>query len=285
MQSRLLINLLLVSTIILLGIMLVVTGKQDNIDKDISLTGLSPDTIGSISILQDDKEMIAFARRDGQWWMQSPYTLPANPARLNTLLKLPAAHSYAQFDRDGLDLKRFGLDQPHVSIIFNETRIDFGIDNPLDRSRYVMAADQVHLINDSLYEQLQAPATFFLDARLLPAHSTITRLVLPDYEISKSEGHWLINPDAGINEKQIAAIIEAWQDISAITLNAYENTNTDMQRITVSTEQSGDIDFYIVSPAPSLVLARSDTGIQYHISGYDTDSLFPNPEKKATGPQ
>jgi hypothetical protein len=272
-QSRFIINAVLLVIVSGLAVFLVYSGKQQPVVENIPLTNLDSAGVNSIQIERKSSDTIRFVKDGQKWLMQSPYQLPANEYRINTMLNLLEAHSYTQFTGDDVELNRFLLAAPDLAIRFNDTPIYFGDTSPLDKQRYVLVDDTVHLINDSLYEQLQAPATFFLSTRLLPEDSEILVINFPGYTVSQKTGVWTISPQTEMSTDRIVALVNAWQTLDAISIRAYEATaNTDSIRIDAGT--SGKFDFIISAPAPNLVLARPDIGIQYHISGYDSEQLF-----------
>lgn len=257
----------------MLALFLSTTLNDKTTEQDITLTDLELASINTIKIIRSTANEILFQKENGQWWMHEPYHLPANEFRINTLLKLPGAHSYTRFRKNEVELERFLLNEPVVSVVFDNTRIDFGDTSPIGEQRYVLVNDTVHLINDSLYQQLQTPATFFLKTKLLPEDSGIKAINFPDYRVSKHEGIWKVDPGLDISADNITRLVHAWRNADAISIRDYEgsdNTGT----VRVELEDGNIFEFLIVTPPPQLVLARSDIGLQYHISGYDSEQLF-----------
>ena len=273
MQSRLFINLFLFIVVIGLALFLFNTEESEETTKDVLLSDIDPTSVNTIQISRKQTGNIIFKKENDKWLMQSPYQLSANPVRINTMLGLLRAHSYTRFNKEEVELERFMLDAPEVSIQFNEIKIDFGDTSPLGKQRYVLVNDTVHLINDSLYQQLQTPATFFLKGRLLESGSEITAITFPDYSLKKQEGIWKLEPDTGISGDDIVSLINAWQQLEAISIQEYENGESSGV-IKIELDNHAAIEFVIVSQPPQLVLARPELGIQYHISGYDADKLF-----------
>jgi hypothetical protein len=272
-QYRLLINIILLVVVIGLTLLLINTDKQEPVVENIPLTGIDPANVEMIQIDRKQSDVLRFSKAGIKWRMQAPYQLPANEFRINTMLKLLQAHSYTQFNKDDVDLNRFLLAEPELSIQFNDTRIYFGDTSPLAEQRYVLVDDRVHLINDSLYQQLQAPATFYLSTRLLPEGIEIMSINFPEYSISMETGVWSVSPQSDISADKLVAIINAWQTLDAISISAYEATDK-TESIHIDAGTAGRFEFIIAAPSPKLVLARPDIGIQYHISGYDTKRLF-----------
>lgn len=273
MRSRLLLTLSLLVAVIGLALFLTYGVDKKLEHADVPLTGIAPDKINQIRIIRNGQDEIRFEKQSGLWMMQSPYQLRASDLRINTMLKLLGAHSYAQYNSKNTQLSRFLLDQPQVSIEFNGARIDFGDVSPLEERRYVMYNNVVHIINDVLFQQLQAPAYFFLNTRLLPEHATITTILLPGHAIRRQQGVWTVDPATNISADKIVELANAWRDADAITVSKFEDT-TQHDSVRIELEKLGAIEFIIVREPPQLILARPDLGIQYHLGDYDAERMF-----------
>lgn len=273
MRSRLLITLGLLLAVIGLALFLVRGGGVKPEHTDVPLTGIAPETINHIRILRTGQDEIRFEKQSGLWMMQHPYHLRASDLRINTMLKLLGAHSYAQYHSADTQLSRFLLDQPQVSIEFNGARIDFGDTSPLGDQRYVLYNNVVHIINDALFQQLQAPAYFFFNTRLLPERATITAILLPGHAIRRQQGVWTVTPADNISADKIVELANAWRDADAISVSKYEDT-TPHDTIRIELEKQEAIEFMIVREPPQLVLARPALGIQYHLGNYDAERMF-----------
>ena len=267
MSRHFLINLGLLFCIIGLAVFLTSDIDDEVVEQAITLTDIDPESIHVIQIERQGLDDIIFQKQDDHWDMQSPFNLTANSSRIKVMLKLLQAHSYDHFSAADNDLTPFMLAVPAVSIILNDTRIAFGDTNPLeDKLRYVLIKDTVHIINDSLFHQLQTSATFFLDPKLIPPDTTIKTIQLPELSIENT-GNGKIS---GAHHQ----IINAWNQMESISVRKYEETEPiDTIKLELTTGEM--IEFIIISGRPNLILARPDKGIQYHISNTVSDSLFP----------
>ena len=267
MRLRLFINLLLFLCVIGLVIFLSREGNKEIVEPAVVLTDIQPDSIHLIHIERHDLDDIIFQKQGNNWMMQSPFKLPANPSRIHVMLSLLQAHSYDHFSAPDNDLTPYMLAVPAVSIVLDDTRIAFGDNNPLEEKlRYVLVKDTVHIINDSLFHQLQTSPTFFLDARLIPPDATIKTIHLPELKIENTEDGKM---SGGHHQ-----IINSWKQVKSISLRKYEEIEAiDTIKIELNTGEL--IEFIIVSDRPNLILARPERGIQYHISSTVSDNLFP----------
>ncbi|MFT5425187.1 MAG: hypothetical protein ACI9ZT_000108 [Gammaproteobacteria bacterium] len=267
MPLRLLVNFVLLFSVTGLAVFLITDKDKEIVVEEITLTDIDPESIHVIRIERRDLDGIIFQKQDDHWDMQSPFNLPANPSRIKVMLKLLQAHSYDHFSAADNDLTPFMLAVPAVSIILNDTRIAFGDTNQLEEKlRYVLIKETVHIINDSLFHQLQASATFFLDSKLIPRDAEIKAIQLPELNIKKSEDGKL----SGTHHQ----IINAWNQAESISVRKYEEIEP-IDTIKLELTSGEIIEFVIVSNRPNLILARPDKGIQYHISSAASDNLFP----------
>lgn len=277
MPRRLLINLVLLFCVIGLAVFLGTNKEQEIIEPDVTLTDIYPDSIHRIHIERRDLDDIIFQKQDDHWHMQSPFNLPANPSRIKVMLKLLQAHSYDHFSAPDNDLTPYMLAVPAVSIVLNDTRIAFGDTNPLNKKlRYVLVKDTVHIINDSLFHQLQTSATFFLNQKLIPPGATIKAIHLPELTIG--------NTDSGKVTRAHQQIIKAWMHVESVYVGKYEEIEP-IDTIKLELTSGEIIEFIILSARPNLILARPDTGIKYHIGNLDSDSLFPTKPKTESVPE
>jgi hypothetical protein len=279
MRSRFLLNIFLFLIVIGLALFLARTTNDVN-DQDIVLTSLDPNSINKIKIIRRDLEEISFSKQGDQWMVKTPYEIAANNLRINSILKLLQAHSYTQLDSNDVELNRFLLEDPVVSIQFDDTKIDFGDTSPIgkDKLRYVLLNNIVHLVNDSLYQQLLTNASFFISPKLIPEGSNIKALYLLEHNIQLVDGIWKVDPNMDIGANDIIAVVNAWRNAEAITVRKFISGDI-KEKITIELDQTQAIEFTVVSPLPNLILARPEFNVQYHISSYDADQLFPAENK------
>ena len=267
MSQRFLINLGLLFCIIGLAVFLTSDRDDEVVEQVVTLTDIDPENIHVIHIERRDLDDIIFQKQGDHWDMQSPFNLPANSSRIKVMLKLLQAHSYDHFSAPDNDLTPYMLAVPAVSIVLNDTRIAFGDTSPLEEKlRYVLVKDTVHIINDSLFHQLQTSATFFLNPKLIPPDAKIKTVHLPELTIDNTE-----NGKVSVAHHQI---INAWKQMESVSVRNYEEMEP-IDTIKLELTSGEIIEFIILSARPNLILARPDMGIQYHISNTDSDSLFP----------
>lgn len=270
MRSRLLINLLLLLLAIGLGTFLFV----DEIDQNgtYKLSNLATESITRISIHHREREAI-LERQDQQWRMTKPVDIAANQFRIKTLLNLLGTSSHAQYKTDGLDLEKYGLDQTNTYISFNDFKIVFGMLNPINQLRYVMAGNELHLIDDHYYPLLSSQIGTLIARELLPADANISQLILPELTLSRTAtGLWQSSID--LPSDAIVEAIYQWTHKQAFAVHDYVQRES-LGEIQVYLENvAAPILFSIADVEPWLIIARPELNIEYHFNLEDYDALL-----------
>ncbi len=275
MQSRLFINLLLLIIIVGVTLFLFLTEQTPEDPAPQSISQIDPQGINEIVIQRQAREPIRFSRQAGPWQMISPYRVAANPQRIDALLKLLAAQSAAQLPLAEVEPGRLLLADPEITLRLNDEVFAFGDTNPLDKKRYVLYRDTVHLVHDNLYPQLTAGPTFFISTRVLPEQAEIAMVQYPHMRLVQQQaGDWRLESGLDIKQDEVLALSRAWQELTASTVQAYQSQPA-LYEIAVQLQTGDSLHFQVVSDLPELILARTDLGLQYHIPPYSSEKLFP----------
>ncbi len=227
------------------------------------LTGLDPQTIGKITVEYQD-QVLRFERQDDGWWMQQPYTAPADSYRIEQILQLPQAKSHARYSIPRADWPRFGLEPPAAVIDLDGHRFRFGRQNPIDFRRYVQVDGQtVHLIDDTLFHLLTSPASDWLDTRLLPAGASVRGLTLPGWRLHRSaKGSWRSEPEA--DPAALQRWIDEWRNARALRVAPHPGpAPKDKPTIRIDLED-GSLTFVLLAEEPEVILLRPDLELAYH---------------------
>jgi hypothetical protein len=94
--------------------------------------------------------------------MREPRQGPADPERMTELRAIAVITPLAQYDDTQVDLARYGLSSPQLTVYLNDTQIAFGNVNPANGRRYVLSNKRLFLIADNIFPILQLPAEQFL---------------------------------------------------------------------------------------------------------------------------
>ncbi len=272
MDKRIWVNIGLVFFIILLSAVLLLT--EDEAEPTLpQIADIDPKDINKIEVLRKDRENLIFHKQGAIWQMRSPHQFRVNNARINAMLRLLKSESHGQLNPTAVDLARFNLADPSITIKFNDYVFQFGNTDAIDQRRYVMFADVIYLTNDFLYKQLTTNAAFFADPKILPVDFAISAIQFPEHKIELLNGQWQSQTGLDISPDQLQRIAYNWNNAMAISVSAYATPAVESS-IIVSSTNGDNIAFMIVSKEPHLILGRKALGIQYHLGSDEPDKLL-----------
>ncbi|MDH5396430.1 MAG: DUF4340 domain-containing protein [Gammaproteobacteria bacterium] len=283
MTSRNLLNLgLLFFIAVLIALLVYEPGKEKPVTPPL-LTKLQASEITHLSIKIDNKEL-EFNKTEAGWMMLKPFRQPANPFRIDSILKLLSAVSLSQNNMATLQPKEFGLDHPAAIVSFNkDTAILFGNNNSLKHHRYVQINSDLHMIADTFYYQLAAKAESFIDHQLIPKDQKIIKLVLPGLTLAKNDASWSVKPmPTRFSMDAVNQLIDEWQLSQAYDI-AYHKNKINSQAgtksdITIDLSNNKTLRFTIEKSSDDFSLLNIDTGIQYILSKDRRDKPLKLPE-------
>jgi hypothetical protein len=292
MQSRWLINLILVVIILVLGAVALYTLEQEKKRAYLpELTGLTAELVRTITIERAGKETIKLARDDqGNWQLTTPFTLPANHFRVEQLLKILSEHHYNQIEDKQLKLADLQLEPPLATLTFDQLQIALGDKSPMnDGQRYIKINQNVYLITDTLFYSVNDDAVSWVSLSLLGEQPKIIDLKIPDYHLISKEKQWVLDSKvavAEINTSQdaINTLISNWQELQAFNVERYQPASASQGEIAITLAgETQPIKFELISTAPHFVVARPEKGLQYQLPKTQVERLLHLPTKsKAT---
>lgn len=274
MNKQIWINIGLIGFIILLSILLLNT--EEEIGTTIMrVTDIDQNEIVQIKVIRKGLDNFEFNKENEIWSLDSPLQLRANNARINAMLRILEAESFAQLDTKKVDLGKLGLSDPTIIMRLNDHEFTFGNTDAIDQRRYVMFENKIHLTNDFLYQQLMTNAAFFADPKLLPKNYKVNSIQYPDNKLELISEKWQLKKLMDINPDQLKRIVFNWENAVAISVEKYvpEETSADAI-IEISSLINDPITFVIVSTDPHIVLGRQDLGVQFHLGSDETRKLL-----------
>lgn len=288
MSHRALLNIGLLVLLLALGLIAFYEPGLEGPPQAETLTALSPQDIKRIRIERQGADAIVLERKDKQWWMVKPLTVAANTVRIEGLLRVLKARSLNRYGTAALDLTRLGLDPPKARLIVDGTTIDFGITEPLNHRRYVLAGGDVHLIEDTAYYYLTGGYTGFVSNALLEKDQRPVAIRLPDRSLTLRDGSWHAEPQPPGDSADAAVLLaEAWRHAQAIEIRPYKSEGKGpFVTITLKGVKT-PLRFEIVAREPDLRLGRPDLGIEYLLppsAAADLFTLKPPAKEAAPGP-
>ncbi len=268
MQARILLNIVLLLLIIVVAVYLTRTDAPVPAGQEsIPLSTIDPASINHIRVARPGKPDLVLQKSDPDWQITSPIQTAANSFRTSSLLALLQTRSISTVLSDPAN---FGLTDNQVTVSFDNHVFRFGNSNPLDNSRYILHNNIIHLVEDTLYEQLRQDAAFFADTRLLPAASALVRVKLADLELAYINDIW--TQVSGPGRPAIADIARHWSQIEATRVSLAQATTTPVD-IILETASGDLIELSILADSPELLLRRIDTGTVYHLPGQTAADL------------
>jgi hypothetical protein len=263
-RSRARLNLALLLIVAALGALVWWLANRDTAPPSSTVGALDPGAVEEIVIERTDKPTIVLQRRGDGWWLTRPIEIAASSFRTNSILELGETESRARYDVADMDLARFGLDAPLLSVRMGGQQFDFGGTNPVNRFRYLRVGDEVHLILDPIFETLNAEVASFVGPRLLPAGARITRIELPEFSLSRNaEVGWDLSPgDPEVPADALQGLVGAWQAAEALWAKPYAGAEPE-GRVRIELDDGRRLLFEIAQTTPDLVLARPDLGLEY----------------------
>ncbi len=280
MQSRLLVNLILLAVIaILAAVAIIKPGKKEVAPPPL----LAIDAHALTHVILQNRETLHFEKQDGQWRLTAPFAARLNQTRVSQLLDVANATSAAQYPLKADELAQFGLNPPQATLTLGDKVLQFGSTDPLKMRRYVRIGDTLHLVDDNFFHHLTAAATDYVDKRLLPEGAKIREIQLPGLRAVKSaEGKWIAEPAADLGT-DLAELASVWATSRAIDVKQMDPSAAgDIIRIGLA--EAEPIEFVILKTAPELVLGRRDLGLQYELTRETSRELLNQPKPMAPPP-
>jgi hypothetical protein len=281
MNSRTTINIGLLALVAVLG---AVAWLQPGLKPEaapITLTRLKAADIAKVRIERASTQSSAFEKRGGKWWMTQPISAPVNDIRLEGVLRIAEAKSAREYPAREVDLTKAGLEQPEVTVSFNnEPSLAFGDIEPLNQQRYVRVGDKVFLIDDIAYYNIIGNYTTFIDPSILPGDAAVTALRLPGLTLTHDGKGWEAEPlPEDFSADLVNALVDSWRHAQAIEIRHHDGEGRTEGTVTIQlAKQEKPLQFEIMSQQPELVLARRDLQLEYHFPSEMAKSLLKLPE-------
>lgn len=271
MQSRWLLNLILLLAVIGLGTFMYVSQQKQA--QQSTLTTLDKSTISRITIPRADKNIELQKQADG-WRMTSPFFMKAHEFRINRVLDLLATEVEKRYDIAGLDLKQFDLDPPRAEIRFDNTSVLYGKTNPVNQKRYIRVGDVVCLISDDLYPLISAEPSSFVDLALLPEKVEPVMLQLPAMTLTRqADKSWKNSKGETIAADRIQHLLDTWRHAQGFGAHAYMQREKSA-KVVLGFADNSTIEFDATLNSNWLILGRKDLGVEYHLAADQAKELF-----------
>ena len=228
------------------------------------IINLKPADIETVAIQTADASLNL--RRDAQGWvLETPIRWSANNINIERLLSIVNSETDSRLPADEINLAKLGLQFPEAVLTFNDTQMLFGATNNIGERRYIMIDSTVFLLPDIHLQFFSRGLTDLVDRRLLSRRYRLNTLKLSGFEISRdANDSWQVINANGFGQGQIVRLVENWQDLEASKIKPFNTSATPRQKIEVSLQDGGKLDFFVMSIDPEIIIAHPQIGLQYH---------------------
>ena len=274
MQSRWLLNLLLLAAIAALALVAVYEPGIEPAVEARPITDLPQTQVERVRVQRAAHEDLLLTREAaGNWIIEAPSRLPAEAFQVDALTRLAEQKAVRSYPAGELDLARLGLQPAASSVTLNAVRVEFGATEPLEGLRYVRVGEQVHLTPDIYQHLIDAEPGQFVRRRLLPAQAAISGLTLPTVSLRKANGDWVVEPHQELSADRIQQLLDNWQQAAALSVKSSAADQAGERIEVILDDPAQPLVFRITSREPDLLLLRPDLGIEYNMGGRSTELL------------
>jgi len=278
MNSRLFLNLSLLVGVIIIALFIINAPDKSKTDI-IKLGRTNTDPINNILIQTNGLPDVQLQRdADDNWQMTLPYQVKANNQAINEVLKLPNAISHSRFSAIEKDLTTYSLKPAKASLHLNDDEYLFGSVEHINKRRYVLNNNTIHLTTDLFYHRLRTTAESFISPQLIPSNVSITSMTLPELSLNQSaKGDWLVSGAQSVNSElasdSIQTLFDHWRHKRAIKILPLM-TADNAKDILIRFSDNSNILFSFIKTDSELILIRADLGFQYHLPASAANDLL-----------
>ncbi len=228
-----------------------------------TLSPLRPAEVESMEIQTAD-ESIALRRLGQAWSLEAPIQWPANQINVARLLEIVDTPIESSLPADEIDLSALGLEFPRARLRLNQQSILFGETNNIGQRRYVMIDSTVYLLPDNHLPFISQGLAGLIDRRLLPRSLALRSLNLPDFELTRDGNDGWQADDDRLDKARLAELVADWQGLEAARVQPYRAGATPREKIIARLEDQRELEFFLMSIEPEIVIANPELGLQYH---------------------
>jgi hypothetical protein len=262
-SKRWLINYVLIVLIVLFTYIGNRSGVEPGYKSESRITSLKLQDINRISIQTAD-DNINLTRANGQWQIVSPIQWLANNITIERILGIASSETDSKLPASGIDLSTIGLQFPKAILSLNDTPIHFGATNQIRDRRYLLVHSTVFLLPDRHLPFITSGISGLIDQRLLPRALALSTLQIGPLKITQTQnGEWLDSNNTS-SPDQLNTLIENWQTLRASRIRAFKKKAAPLQKITAGLDNGNEVEFFLMSIKPEIIIARPDLGLQYY---------------------
>ncbi len=230
------------------------------------ITTLTPTDVERVEVKTADASLSLQRDSDG-WSITAPIRWPADNGNVGRLLNIVNSETDSHLDADDIDLATLGLEFPKARLDLNDTRLLFGATNNIGERRYVMVNSTVYLLPDVHLPFISQGLLGIVDRRLLPRGAELDKLELSGIEIGRgSGGDWRTNAQENYDGELLNQLIGNWIGLPATQVRVFRGAGTPRQKILAHLDNGRELEYFLMSIDPEIVIANLQNGLQYHFS-------------------
>lgn len=267
MSSRNWLNLGLLTAFVLLAALAFYDEAETPGEQLPRLSDLDPASLTRFRIERPDGANLEFEKITGAWRVTAPYEADANDQRVKSLLNVLTAPSFTRFAAEANKLAQYKLQPPLASLFAGGTRFDFGDTDPLNKRRYVLNANQVHLLADNQFPLLLTAPYVLTSTRLLPENGTPVEIRLATHTLRRdAQSAWQIEPAIeGLEKDALERLAEDWRLGRALRVSA-PDASQPAWHVDIKLQDGRQYRFGVIKRDPELLLVREDQALRYHFA-------------------
>ena len=227
------------------------------------ITPLKLQDINRVSIQTAD-DNINLTRANGQWQIVSPIQWLANNITVERILGIANSETDSKLPANEIDLSTIGLQFPKAILSLNDTRIHFGATNQIGERRYLLVGSTVFLLPDLHLPFINGGINGIIDQRLLPRALALSSLQIGSLVITQTDNGGWQDGSSTSSPDQLNSLIGNWQTLRASRIRSFKKKAAPLQKITASLDNGNEVEFFLMSIKPEIIIARPDLGLQYH---------------------
>lgn len=286
MKKRWLVNLVLLVLVAALATFVLTRPKVENVKaKEYPVAAFDPATVTHLSIETGGiKKPVTFEKKEGRWYMLSPFQGRADVLSIGRILSIANAVSLEKFTLD--DPVRFGLDTPKLTIKADDKVFTFGMYNPVGGEQFVAHDNHVYTVATVYAEAAETQPAELLDKHPLDRSEQVTGFdlsTLEQWELSKlsidlqADGKWKASAAAAKpDQNQMNEWFGLWENLVATAVEPYVPDHAPHPAVLVKLKSGKVIKFIKMQESPELLLVREDEQMQYHFA-QDVGFVILNP--------
>lgn len=237
--------------------------KEQNVT--VAVTTLKSAAARTLRIQRKGGSLAALEKRGNDWFLLEPVKAPADSFQVLRLLAILDAKSASQYP--AADAAKFELDAPQTEIIINDQRFAFGAINNVTREQYLLAQDQIFIVDPRFAAAVPANANALIRRSVFSPADGPERFEFGAFTVATDGKKWSTTPPAGdISQDDYNRWVAQWREGSALRSEIADGRNTERE-IFATLKDGTKIALGIVRSDAELIVRRADIGLQFVFTG------------------